>query len=391
MTALIQDVRFWSSQRETNFSEVPNLSLLGNELGLQVWLPLNELTGTPIEQARGRIMQMQANWASTNESHALDFASNASGENVILTAAGFGAITPGLSRDMTFEFWVKPDGANQGILGINGTADPDLDLNGSAWSFETDALGRLAVANKGDTLFSPGVLSNTWHHVAIVREFNGAVTLYLDGNNAASTEAGAHGPLVPSALFAGARQFGPMSNDRDRLFTGKLDEIRCWNVALPLTTIQSRTRDAVYGYNHLYLHMPFESRGNVTQDQAYTYNQGENLMGYDYNFGAGTTTPRPWSAEPTCQCHGDQLDNAGSESDRLHFRRGCRAHARVCQASTSEPGDISSVSWNSSPTSASSVNPAKLWKYEDQVVTFSLLGRIERRTENGSAGAECSR
>ena len=99
MTALIQDVRFWSSQRETNFSEVPNLSLLGNELGLQVWLPLNELTGTPIEQARGRIMQMQANWASTNESHALDFASNASGENVILTAAGFGAITPGLSRD----------------------------------------------------------------------------------------------------------------------------------------------------------------------------------------------------------------------------------------------------------------------------------------------------
>ena len=143
------------------------------------------------------------------------------------------------------------------------------------------------MANKGDTLFSPGVLSNTWHHVAIVREFNGAVTLYLDGNNVASAAAGDHGPLLPTTLMAGAQQNGFSSGDLDRFFTGKLDEIRCWNVALPLATIQSRMRDAVYGYNHLYLHMPFESRGNVTQDQAYTYNQGENLMGYDYNFGAG--------------------------------------------------------------------------------------------------------
>ena len=390
LTALIQDVRFWSSQRETNFSEVPNLNLLGNELGLQVWLPLNELTGTPIEQARGRIMQMQANWASTNESHALDFASNASGENVILTAAGFGAITPGLSRDMTFEFWVKPDGANQGILGINGTADPDLDLNGSAWSVETDALGRLAVANKGDTLFSPGVLSNTWHHVAIVREFNGAVTLYLDGNNAASTEAGAHGPLVPSALFAGARQFGPMSNDRDRLFTGKLDEIRCWNVALPLTTIQSRTRDAVYGYNHLYLHMPFESRGNVAQDQAYTYNQGENLMGYDYNFGAGNNDATSMEdAEPnTPNATVINLTNAGS-GDLTDFISGEDAvlMQESAQASTSEPGDISGISWNSlADECIIEMNPAKLWKYEDQVVTFSLpQGQLNDEAGNSSS------
>ena len=377
LTALIQDVRFWSSQRETNFSEVPNLNVLGNELGLQVWLPLNELSGTPIEQARGRVMQMQANWASTNTSHALDFASNASGQNVILNAAGFGAITPGLSRDMTFEFWFKPDGANQGILGINGTADPDLDLNGSAWSFETDGLGRLAVANKGDTLYSPAAISNTWHHVAVIRDFNGAVTLYLDGNNVASAAAGSHGPLIPAALFAGARQFGTSTSDIDRLFTGKLDEVRCWNVALPLATIQSRTRDAVYGYNHLYLHLPFESRGTVTQDQAYTYNQGENLMGYDYNFGAGNNDATSMEDAElfTPNATVINLTNAGSGGTLSSFILSDDAvlMQASAQVSTSEPGDISSVSWNSlADECIIEMNPAKLWKYEDQVVTFSL-------------------
>ena len=381
LTALIQDVRFWSSQRETNLSAVPGLNLLGNELGLQVWLPLDELTGTPIEQARGRILEMQANWASTSSQHALDFAFNALGDNVILTTdenTTFGSISPGLSRDMTFEFWVKPDGANQGILNINGTADPALDLSGSAWSFETDALGRLAVANKGDTLFSPGVLSNTWHHVAVVREFNGAVTLYLDGNNVSSAAAGDHGPLLPTTLMAGARQYGFSSDDDlDRFFTGKLDEIRCWNVALPLATIQSRMRDAVYGYNHLYLHMPFESRGNVTQNQAYTYNQGENLMGYDSNFGAGNNDATSMEDAELNMPNATVIDltNAGSGGPLSSFILSDDAvlMQESAQISTSKSEDISSVSWNSlADECIIEMNPATLWKYEDQVVTFSL-------------------
>ena len=38
----------WSSQRETMLSDLPGVNLTGNELGLQIWLPFNEL-----EEIRG--------------------------------------------------------------------------------------------------------------------------------------------------------------------------------------------------------------------------------------------------------------------------------------------------------------------------------------------------
>jgi hypothetical protein len=248
----------------------------------------------------------------------------------------------------------------------------------------------LAVANLGDTLRSPAALSDAWHHIAVVRRFNGAVTLYLDGDNVASAAAGSHGKLVPSALHAGARQHGIMPADLDRYFTGKLDEIRCWSTALPLSAIRSRMRDAVYGYNHLYLHIPFESRGleNADGDSAYTYGLAENLFGYDFNFGFGnndaTSMEDAENGNPGATLL--ELSNAGTGGDIKYLVQGVDAPLMQSepQVATSEPGDVSDISWNYLHDECIiDLDPASLWKFEDQVVTFSLP-RNELRDEAGN-------
>jgi len=170
----IQDIRMWSSQRETQLSMTPNLQLTGKELGLQVWLPLDELSGVPVEEARGRDVQMEANWFNTTGAQALDFAGNTGDMVPSLTGINF---TPVGSRSTTLEFWMKPGGPNEAILGVNGSADPSFDTAWNAWSFETDAAGHLIVANGNDTLRTPSALTDRWHHIALVRHHNGAVNL----------------------------------------------------------------------------------------------------------------------------------------------------------------------------------------------------------------------
>ena len=103
----MQDFRLWNSQRETYASETPAFMLTGKEIGLQAWLPMNELEGTPQDRARMRAIEMEANWFSPGASHALDFASNTNG-SLIPTISGLNW-TPDGTRNTTLELWVKPE------------------------------------------------------------------------------------------------------------------------------------------------------------------------------------------------------------------------------------------------------------------------------------------
>ena len=156
----------WSSQRETYLSETPALPIHGKELGLQVWLPFNELHGTPVEQARGRLVEMNANWHTPLGAHALDF-SELYNQNKypVPTLIGLNWIPIG-TRNTTVELWVKPGttGEKQSVMAINGTYAPNADENRVGWGVEFDDVGHLVVKN-GDLneLTTPAPLSDAWH------------------------------------------------------------------------------------------------------------------------------------------------------------------------------------------------------------------------------------
>lgn len=205
----MQDFRMWSSQRETQLSETPALPITGKELGLQVWLPFDELTGTPVEQARHRDIVMNANWHMPTGAHALDFGPMAAAQKYpVPTLVGLNW-TPLGTRNTTVELWVKPGtpGTPQSILSINGTYDPEIDLNKVGWGVEFDHEGYLTVHNgPAYTLTSPTPLTDTWHHVAIVRRIDGTVLLHIDGENVDASPAYSHGKLIPAVISLGARR-----------------------------------------------------------------------------------------------------------------------------------------------------------------------------------------
>ena len=362
----IQDIRMWSSQRETQLSMTPNLQLTGKELGLQVWLPLDELSGVPGEEARGRDVQMEANWFNTTGAQALDFAGNTGDMVPSLTGINF---TPVGSRSTTLEFWMKPGGPNEAILGVNGSADPSFDTAWNAWSFETDAAGHLIVANGNDTLRTPSALTDRWHHIALVRHHNGAVNLYLNGDGVDSDAAYSHGSMIPLSLFVGARKFDAGPTSYDMPFTGKFDELRVWSTAVPVQTLQERERDGVYGYDNLVVHAPFEARSAgddaVEADQAYTYTAWDGY--FYYNDPSSLAMPQSFFAK-------DWLNAMGSTGVSSIVQS---ADAPLMQAEPQSTlgasGDVASVSWNSLHDECIlELNEDALYKYEDQLVTFTL-------------------
>ena len=82
---------------------------------------------------------------------------------------------------MTVEFWMKPGGTNEAILGINGSAAPSMDTDMQNWSFEINGTGQLS--RQWHRHPQRPVFDHAWHHVALVRHNNGSVNLYLDGDN----------------------------------------------------------------------------------------------------------------------------------------------------------------------------------------------------------------
>ena len=362
----LQDIRMWSSQRETQLSMTPNLQLTGKELGLQVWLPLDELSGVPVEEARGRDVQMEANWFNTTGAQALDFAGNTG--DMVPSLAGIN-FTPVGSRSTTLEFWMKPGGPNEAILGVNGSADPSLDTEWNSWSFETDAAGHLIVANGNDTLRTPSTLTDRWHHIALVRHHNGAVNLYLDGDGIDSDAAYSHGSMIPLNLFVGARKFNAGPTSYDMPFTGKFDELRVWSTAVPVQTIRERERDGVYGYDNLVVHAPFEARSAgddaVEADQAYTYTAWDGY--FYYNDPSSLAMPQSFLAK-------DWLNAMGStEVSSIVQSADAPLMQAEPQSTLGASGDVASVSWNSLHDECIlELNEDALYKYEDQLVTFTL-------------------
>ncbi|MGB0510096.1 MAG: hypothetical protein ACPGGB_04175, partial [Flavobacteriales bacterium] len=232
LTWPVQDFKMWSSQRETMLSDLPGMNLTGNELGLQIWLPFNELEGDPMDHARNRAVDMAAEWYDSDRGGSMDFADLHANSLAVPTLVGLNW-TPIGTRNTTLEFWVKRGDSDtqESVMAINGTYDPANDINHVGWGVEIDGDGHLYVYNgeqengiegvgapddtpiQTDTpaedqasfLKTPQALGMGWHHVAIVRTLDGTVLLHLDGENVASSAAHAHGKLIPAVISLGAK------------------------------------------------------------------------------------------------------------------------------------------------------------------------------------------
>ena len=241
LTWPVQDFKMWSSQRETMLSDLPGMNLTGNELGLQIWLPFNELEGDPMDHARNRAVEMAGDWYDLDRGGSMDFADLHANSLAVPTLVGLNW-TPIGTRNTTLEFWVNRVGhrtPRSPSWPSTAPMTPETTSTTSVGGVEIDGDGHLYVYNGDqengiegvssatDTLLiqtgtpaedqasflkTPQALGMGWHHVAIVRTLDGTVLLHLDGENVASSAAHAHGKLIPAVISSAPRATTPAAS-----------------------------------------------------------------------------------------------------------------------------------------------------------------------------------
>lgn len=160
------------------------------------------------------------------------------------------SLAPSGDRSFTIEFWMRTSGLNQVPLsswtGEETTAYP--------FEFIVDRSGRLRMycgrSGRHEALrTNTPVADGDWHHVAVVYdETVPRLRLLLDGTRVDSLRPQALPTIsgkLPVAL--GGRRPLPIADDANqRLYTGRLDEVRFWPTARSTSTIRRmRTRPFV--------------------------------------------------------------------------------------------------------------------------------------------------
>ena len=143
-----------------------------------------------------------------------------------------------ISNAITIEAWIYPTGAS-----CNGN------IAGKATSYFMYCVsGTLAYAMGGASGWSGvstgvGIPTNEWHHVALTRAAStAAANVYLDGNLVyiGTADGAGTSPLTnsnaPNLFNIGARNGGAT------FFTGRIDEVKLWNVARTQAQVQEDLR-----------------------------------------------------------------------------------------------------------------------------------------------------
>ncbi|MDX2196751.1 MAG: LamG-like jellyroll fold domain-containing protein [Cytophagales bacterium] len=135
-----------------------------------------------------------------------------------------------LQNNFTLEAWVR----------IPSVAGPKRRIfnrsSGTGFGFGIEANGKLGGTNYGviDFTQSIGTLSaNTWTHVAFVVN-NSVLTYYINGVQSGTSSTGALPNNLGVNMKVGYSDYNPSES-----FTGDLDEVRIWNVAIDAVDIQA--------------------------------------------------------------------------------------------------------------------------------------------------------
>ncbi len=253
-TGNIHDLRMWTkslSLSESVASMYKQFS--GSERDLVGYWPINEGQGAIAKDlARYIHANMNASWDIKPKANAYTFTENQYLELDLNDFSEFGAAKQIHDQmDITLSFWMKTDEKKEATLFSNGrgTIEDMVQSNGkrNKWAIELDADGQLIFNNEGlsYSLTENSIADNSWHHVALVVNRIGALKVYLDTELVSSHASKYIGGISGNKFWIGARGFTDAGGmlTVDRVFSGKIDELRLWNTARSIEQIR---RDSGY-------------------------------------------------------------------------------------------------------------------------------------------------
>lgn len=153
--------------------------------------------------------------------------------------------------NFTIEAWVRPSGSSRHTIIVLGD---ELTGSKNILKFFIDSDGSVGTVIRGDSgtvrfsTASDGIYltQDNWHHVAVVREYNSTVSLYVDGV-LASSESDVAGMVVPSTTTAdikiGAYEY--ISGSFSEHFSGNIVDVRFWNLTKSTTDISTNMSSEV--------------------------------------------------------------------------------------------------------------------------------------------------
>jgi hypothetical protein len=231
----LHDLRFWA--RSLNLSEAYAAQfneLIGSERDLVGYWPMNEGAGTfANDLARYKHASLNAEWDIKPKGTAYEFTG---GQHLVLDDVNFVQLTD--LMDVTLSFWIKTDDPLKATLFSNGRGNTDdlVQSNGNRnkWAVSIEN-GILQLNSEGlqYKLSSTNLADNNWHHVAIVLRRTGSLKTYIDAALESSNPVTNIGGMSGNKFWIGARGFlnSTLQETVDETFTGKIDELRLWNMA----------------------------------------------------------------------------------------------------------------------------------------------------------------
>ena len=240
---------------------------------------MNEGEGTSIrDYSRNRHMSMSnETWYINNVNKAVTL----DGQHYlnIVTAA----LPVSTADDYVVEFWMR-GGKQAGQAQLLQMGEIAFGLNADG---QLQLTGKGAYLPDGNTKYQYTVAGinladDSWHHIALSVLRQGAAAVYVDGVRRFTTNEANIGNIVTNSLIAGARRITVSAENAvyeyDRLFTGKIDEIRVWAATMNSNMIVSNRKLRFTGTESgLVAYYPFEIKKVDDYNQVITTGNDKDL------------------------------------------------------------------------------------------------------------------
>lgn len=263
----VDQFRIWNDVRSSSTIQVNSTSQLsGNDLNLIAYYDMEEAKGKATEdKARGANLLMKGCSWTLPEGRSAEF------DGTAYLAMNTSSAVVTSDMDFTLEFWfnAQSDVKNQTMLsngdGINNKSEDASKL----FSVGFDANGALTFRHNGyETALDGSFADNNWHNFSLaVNRSTGIARIYIDGDLNTYFSADKIGSIASDKMFAGARVVYEANDSTtaekqrkaNQYFTGRIDEVRLWNLYRQQSQIEKFYNQKVEGDEMgLLLYYPFE-------------------------------------------------------------------------------------------------------------------------------------
>lgn len=258
----VDQFRIWNAVRSSATIQANSATQLsGNDLGLIAYYDMDEAKGNATEdKARG------ANLIMKGGSWALPEGRSAAFDGTDYVALNSSAAVIPSDMDFTLEFWFNAESGakNQTIISNGNGIDNVGEDPAKLFSVGFNENGVLSFNHNGySTLVDGNYADNNWHNFTLsVSRSSGTARIYMDGELNTYFSNDKVDRIASDKLYAGARVWHKeksVTKTVDQYFTGKVDEIRLWNLYRQQSQIESFYNQKSNGDEMgLLLYYPFE-------------------------------------------------------------------------------------------------------------------------------------